>query len=343
MARKQTHKTPARQAEAPSAWQLSIPCTRAQAEAVEANDAPSAATPAAATPPVLSVCEIDEAAEKGWRLDLIFDHEPESDEIEAGLALIPDTDPREATLERLPETDWVTQSQSGLDPVTAGRFHVRHDNTGAASAAHVNFIIPASRAFGTGQHETTAGCLRALEGLALSGHRFGNIADIGTGTGLLAFAALSLWPRAHAIASDIDPVAIEVTADNAALNSVALGAGKGELALVAAPGIDDALITGLAPYDLLIANILAGPLITLAPGLSAQIAEGGSLILAGLLNSQVDAVLTAYRRQGLRLAARYDNGDWPTLHLRKRRRHGWRRETRWRADAHGEAPGFGSW
>ena len=317
------------------AWQLSIPCTRAQAEAADAGESALAA--------VLSVCELDEAAARGWRLDAIFDHEPESEEIEAALALIPDADPREATLERLPDTDWVTQSQSGLDPVTAGRFHIRHDAAQAPLADHVNLLIPASRAFGTGQHETTAGCLLALEGLARSGHRFGTVADIGTGTGLLAFAALALWPRAHALASDIDPVAIEVTAENAALNGVALGAGAGQLALVPAPGVDDALITGLAPYDLLIANILAGPLITLAPGLCAQIAPGGSLILAGLLRSQADAVIAAYKRQGMRLAARYERGDWPTLHLRKRRRHGWRRPERWQADAHGEAPGFGSW
>lgn len=338
MARKQTAPAPARTDETSGAWQLSIPCTRAQAEAIEDGE------PALASA-VLSLCELDEAAEKGWRLDIIFDHEPESDEIEAALALVPDTDPRDAALERLPDTDWVTQSQSGLDPVVVGRFHIRHDAAAPARADHVDFLIPASRAFGTGQHQTTAGCLLALDALARSGHRFGNVADIGTGTGLLAFAALSLWPRAHALASDIDPVAIEVTAENAALNGVTLGAGKGRLALVPAPGVDDALITGLAPYDLLIANILAGPLVTLAPGLCAQIAEGGSLILAGLLESQAEAVIAAYRRQGMRLAARYGHGsgEWPTLHLRKRRRHGWRRQARWRADAHGDAPGFGSW
>lgn len=324
-----------------AAWQLSIPCTRAQAIALEADDSePTQEWPAA---PIFSTCEIDEDAPVGWRLDAIFDHEPDAAEIAAVIARLPGADPLSATLERLPETDWVTQSQAGLDPITAGRFHIVHDRAAPPLAGHVNLFIPASRAFGTGQHETTHGCLVALEDLARSGHRFANIADIGTGTGLLAFAALALWPRAHALASDIDPVAIEVTEENAALNGVAIGSATGELLLVAAPGVDDRLITGLAPYDLLIANILAGPLIALAPGLCGQIAEGGSLILAGLLREQADAVIAAYRRQGMRLAARTDNGDWPTLHLRKRRRYGWRRPEHWNASAHGEAPGYGSW
>jgi ribosomal protein L11 methyltransferase len=115
------------------------------------------------------------------------------------------------------------------------------------------------------------------------------------------------------------------------------------VALVDAPGVDDPLIEGLAPYDLIVANILAGPLVDLAPSLSAQLAEGGSLILAGLLASQADQVLAAYRGQGLRLAARIDHGHWPTLHLRKRHRFGWRRPTRWYSGETGATETFGSW
>ncbi len=102
-------------------------------------------------------------------------------------------------------------------------------------------------------------------------------------------------------------------------------------------------ITGLAPYDLLIANILAGPLIELALSLSAQLAESGSLILAGLLDSQADRVIAAYRAQGLRIAERADQGEWPTLHLRKRRRFGWRRPLRWSRQDNGETENYGSW
>ena len=122
-----------------------------------------------------------------------------------------------------------------------------------------------------------------------------------------------------------------------------MGASRaGQLALVTAAGADHDAIIGRAPYDLLIANILAGPLIELAPALCARVEEGGTILLAGLLNSQADAVLAAYRAQGMRLAERSDRGDWPTLRLRKRPRIGWKRPQRLRAGARGEAPGFGS-
>jgi SAM-dependent methyltransferase len=151
--------------------------------------------------------------------------------------------------------------------------------------------IDAGRAFGTGQHETTSGCLVALSRLKGAGLSFGNIADIGTGTGLLAFAALRLWPLAEVIASDIDPVSIEVSAENAAINRVPIGRARGEVELVVAPGLDHPRLKARAPYDLLIANILAAPLIELAPALSGAIEPGGRLILAGLLQTQAEAVL----------------------------------------------------
>src|SRR3546814_6475378 len=116
-------------------------------------------------------------------------------------------------------SDWSSDvcSSDLLEPVTAGRFHVRNLAGDPAAPGHVNFLIEASRAFGTGQHETTAGCLIMLDRMRRVGMRFGNVADIGTGTGLLAFAALHLWPRAYATASDIDPVAVEISAANAEL------------------------------------------------------------------------------------------------------------------------------
>jgi len=324
-----------------TAWQMTVPCTRDCAEQVqEQADDLFSSWPA---PPAIIASETEPDEPARWQLDIIFEGEPDDAQVEAILALLPKDARRGMTLAPVPETDWVTQSQAGLEPITAGPFHVRHDAGEPVRDGFTNFLIPASRAFGTGQHETTRGCLDMLARLATSGHRFGNIADIGTGTGLLAYAARALWPRAHILASDIDPVAVDVSAENAGRNDVPLGGRTGEVQLVAAPGVDHVLIQTIAPYDLVIANILAGPLIELAPGLAAQVAEGGSLILAGLLTEQADRVVTAYRRQGLRLAARIDNGDWPTLHLRKRRRFGWRRPSRWRAEDFGEAPGYGSW
>jgi ribosomal protein L11 methyltransferase len=325
----------------PSAWQLSLPCTRAQAEALEADEIGLFAL--MPIPPAILSSEPDAARPDDWRIDVIFDHQPSQEEIDLILSGLPSETAKAATLEPVPDVDWVTQSQAGLDPITAGPFHVRHDKDEKPVPGAINFLIPASRAFGTGQHETTHGCLLMLSELHRSGHRFRNAADIGTGTGLLAFAAMALWPRARMVASDIDPISIDVTAENAALNDIALGHSRGEALLVAAPGVDHPLITGLAPYDLVIANILAGPLIELAPSLAAQVGEGGSLILAGLLESQADRVIAAYRAQGLRLASRRDNGDWPTLHLRKRRRFGWRRRLRWDQQQNGETDDFGSW
>ena len=135
---------------------------------------------------------------------------------------------------------------------------------------------------------------------------------------------------------------MEISAENALANGMAVGRGQGQVALYAAAGVDHAAIITRAPYDLLIANILAGPLIELAPSLCAMVEEGGTILLAGLLNEQVDAVLAAYRAQGMRLAERADRGDWPTLRLRKRPVIGWKRPRRLNPAARGEAPGFGS-
>ncbi len=159
-----------------------------------------------------------------------------------------------------------------------------------------------------------------LDRIGRSGARFENIADIGTGTGLLAFAALRLWPRAYVIASDIDRVAVAVCHENAAANNITVGDRRGMVALVTAAGMAHRDLRRRAPYDLLIANILAGPLIDLAPVLSAALAPGGTLILAGLLDSQAAGVAAAYRRDGLRLADRIDRNEWPTLRMVRRLR-----------------------
>jgi len=220
--------------------------------------------------------------------------------------------------EKLPEEDWVTLSQQGTEPIRAGRFHVRTPGHDPAPGA-INLEIPASQAFGTGHHATTAGCLAMLDAMKRSGTVVRNLADIGTGTGLLAFAALRLWPRALATASDIDAVCTGVVEDNARANGVAMGAHAGEVTMVIAPGMDDPLLAARGPYDLLIANILAGPLIDLAPDFAPAVAPGGNLLLAGLLETQERSVRRAYRRAGFRIAARLVSGDWSILWLRKRR------------------------
>jgi ribosomal protein L11 methyltransferase len=319
-------------------WKVTLPCTRAEAEAIDGDIAAFALMD---RPPVLMTSE-DAEDESVWRLDAYFEGKPSAAAIKLLRTLVPSAAGAKPVVEALPEEDWVTLSQQGLEPVTAGRFHVRNLASDEVLPGHVNLLIEAGRAFGTGQHETTAGCLSMLDRMRRVGMRFRNVADIGTGTGLLAFAALTLWPRARAIASDIDAVAVEISADNARANGVALGDGPGRLALVTAAGVAHPALTGRAPYDLLIANILAGPLIELAPSLCAQVEDGGTIVLAGLLDEQADAVMAAYRAQGMRLAERSDRGDWPTLRLRKRPTIGWKRPRRINAAARGEAPGFGS-
>jgi ribosomal protein L11 methyltransferase len=204
-------------------------------------------------------------------------------------------------------------SQAGLQPIRAGRFTV-HTPTYPPDPDRINFEIDAGLAFGTGQHATTSGCLAALDRLEQEGARFANIADIGTGTGLLAFAAVSLWSEAKCIATDIDPIAVDVARDNAAINHVRLGHGPGELLLGVAAGMDSPLLAARAPFDLIVANILAGPLIELAPDFCRALAPGGTVVLAGLLDTQADAVSAAYEKLGLELKDR-GSGEWPVLVL----------------------------
>jgi ribosomal protein L11 methyltransferase len=253
--------------------------------------------------------EPDSSRPDEWLIHAYFEHEPAAEEI-AALARLGSGPLR---IEQLGESDWVTMSQAGLQPIRAGRFTV-HTPTCPADPERINFEIDASLAFGTGQHATTSGCLAALDKLEREGARFANIVDIGTGTGLLAFAALALWPHARCIATDIDPVAVHVARDNAAINGVTPGHGGGELLLAQADGMDSPLLAARAPFDLIVANILAGPLIELAPDFARSLAPAGTIILAGLLDTQAAAVIAAYKKVGIRLHDRAP-GEWPVVVL----------------------------
>ncbi len=254
--------------------------------------------------------EPDSARPDEWLIHAYFEHHPSSDEI----ALLTGLGSGQPEIEQLGEQDWVKMSQAGLQPIRAGRFTV-HTPTYRPDPDRINFEIDAGLAFGTGQHATTSGCLATLDRLEREGARFTNIADIGTGTGLLAFAALSLWPEAKCIATDIDGQAIDVGRDNAAINGVKLGHGTDELLLAVADGMDSPMLTARAPFDLIIANILAGPLIELAGDFAHALAPGGTVVLAGLLETQADAVIAAYEKLGLTLHDR-GSGEWPVLALR---------------------------
>ena len=249
-----------------------------------------------------------------WRIEAWYPRKPDK-ALRATLEDMFDGNPPDFTLEKVEPEDWVTLSQHAVEPVRAGPFHIRTPDFPADESA-IDLIIPASRAFGTGQHETTAGCLTMLGWLKQRGVRPRWIADIGTGTGLLAIGALKLFPTANVIASDIDPVCAEIVEENAGNNAIALGQRPGALHYVTAPGMNHPALAARAPYDLLIANILAGPLIELAPDFARALMPGARVILAGLLTTQEAKVTRAYQRQGLRVERRIADGDWSILCLR---------------------------
>ena len=289
-------------------WKVSLPCTRAEAEAIDAGGE----LPLDPPPTLMTSEEVTDDAER-WRLDAYFESEPtpEALAVIAGLAPGAGVAPR---VERLDDQDWVTMSQAGLAPLHVGRFFV-HTGDAAVPPDARGFAIAAGRAFGTGHNETTSGCLRMLDALGGEGKRFADIIDIGTGTGLLAFAALDLWPDATLTATDIDPVAIDVTRDNAATNGVRIGDGPGTVAPIVADGTLDPQVVERAPYDLVIANILAGPLVSMAPELAAIAAPQATIVLAGLLDTQREQVVAAYRECGCTLTETDPRGDWTILKL----------------------------
>jgi ribosomal protein L11 methyltransferase len=298
-------------------WKVTLPCTKAEAEALKEDISPLAWLD---FPPVLMTSEADPSAPDAWRLDAYFGEAPTAEMLDLLAALAPSAAGTAPAVEKVEDRDWVTLSQQGLEPIRAGRFFVHTPaRRGEAPADAIALEIDAGRAFGTGQHETTTGCLVALSRMKAGGAAVANLLDLGTGTGLLAFAALRLWPTARAAASDNDPVAIEVSLENAAINAVRPGRARGQLELLVAEGMEHPRLQARAPYDLVVANILAAPLIELAPSVAAAIAPGGRLVLAGLLDHQAHAVAAAYRRQGMMLTGRVDRGDWPTLVMRKRR------------------------
>jgi len=247
---------------------------------------------------------------KGWRMETICEAKPRAAEVRAALRPFGIT----ATIEKVPQRDWVAESQKGLQPIKAGPFfiHGAHDRDKRPKRG-IALEIDAGMAFGTGRHETTMGCLKALLRLKKT-HRFRKPLDIGTGTGILAFAAWHLFD-CPVLAGDNDRDAVRVARENAALNGL-----KKAVRVIPSDGYRAKAIRDGAPYDLVTANILANPLIALAPDLARNLARNGRAVLSGLLKGQEKDVLAAHRAVGLDLDFRLRLGEWSVLVLKKARR-----------------------
>ena len=257
----------------------------------------------------IGTTEIDEKKDI-WEASIYMMAEDEAEvhsRVEAALkASFPD-----ARLERevIPDVDWVVKSLEGLKPVRAGRFlvHGSHDRDKVRSG-DIAIEIDAGQAFGTGHHGTTAGCLEVIDRV-LRARKVRNALDLGTGSGVLAIAVRKL-KDIPVLATDIDPIAVGVAAENVRRNGIASG-----IRTVTAPGFHSTAFSENGPFDLIIANILARPLIKMAPQLVTHLAPGGSVILSGILASQRWKVLAAYNGAHLRHVRTIWRNGWVTIHL----------------------------
>lgn len=258
----------------------------------------------------LSVFEVDE---KNELFEVCAYVDEEEGDARARLdALLPaDLGSLAFSAEAVPDVDWVTKSLEGLKPVRAGRFlvHGSHDRD-RRRVGDLAIEIEAGLAFGTGHHGTTAGCLEVMSEVVRR-ERPRNALDLGTGSAVLAIALAKL-ARIPVLATDIDPVATRVAAENARLNGVAA-----YVSCVTAPGFHHSAFAAWKPFDLIVANILARPLIRLAPQMARHVVPGGSLILSGILDSQRDAVVAAYAGQRFRHVRTLHREGWVAIHLKR--------------------------
>lgn len=253
-----------------------------------------------------------------WHIQGYAAREPDRGAVAAAAALaaLAAAIPAPATeVVELAAVDWLAQNRHSFKPIRLGRLLIHGSHLPAPTLAGVLALkIDAATAFGSGEHGSTRGCLTALDGLARrqrAGHGVARALDMGCGSGVLALTIARLWP-ARVLAVDLDPESVRVAAENARLNGLA-----SRVRTCAGDGFAGRCVRAGGPYDLIAANILARPLIAMAPGLARALARAGTAVLSGLLAEQEQAVRAAYRMQGLRLVRRIAVDGWHTLVLRR--------------------------
>jgi ribosomal protein L11 methyltransferase len=287
--------------------------TKLSVRATDLGVAQAIETALAAADPALDAVTLFEDGPGAWRVEgysqVRADAEAAAQTVAAEVA---DAPPLQ--LEAVPDLNWVAISQAALPPVIAGRFvvHGTHDR-GRIPYGPRAILIDAGEAFGTAHHGTTLGCLLAIDRLARTGG-IGRVLDLGCGSGVLAIAAARAMPRAQVMASDNDPIAVDVARANADAN------GTRRVVTACALGLEHPWLRHAAPFDLIIANILAGPLRMLAGDVARAVRPGGYVVLSGILNPEAPAVIAAYVAHGFQVLKRRQIGDWTTLTLRRRAR-----------------------
>ena len=257
-------------------------------------------------PSGVGVFELEDGSGE-WEVGAYFIEKPD----EISLLLLENAfDAAGFVISEIPETDWVAKVKRELNPVEAGRFFVcgKHDLK-KMPTGRVGLLIEASMAFGTGHHGTTKGCLLAFDKFFVQSRNLKNVIDIGCGTAVLAMAVGKV-SSAKIIASDVDPIAVEVALENLKANNL-----ENRIDCIEAMGFEDFRIKSRAPYDLIFANILKRPLIDLAPDISGHISSGGQAIISGILDEQAEEIIDFYQQNDLVVFDRIDIGEWVTLTL----------------------------
>jgi ribosomal protein L11 methyltransferase len=270
----------------------------------------------AALEPFCSALTIFETAPDSglWRLEGYADSEPDLDRLNGAVALmaeIHETPTVRLSVEAVAPRDWVAENLETFAPIAVGRYYVYGSHVeGRPPYGAVALRVDPGAAFGSGRHESTAGCLAAFDRLARR-KRFRRMLDMGCGSGILALAMAKTWghrARRRIVAADMDARAVRITRENARLNGEAA-----RIRAVSSAGYAAAAVKRGGPYDLIVANILARPLVKMAAQARRNLAVGGYLVLAGLLTRDWRYVYGAHRMQGLRLVDRIAVGDWSTL------------------------------